>query len=96
MLWQAKHFYVRGVYLRMFVLLAYSIFIMGDVIDTIFDRPNVDSLARDGLKLTQWISTASICTPSRAAMQTGRYPRRFGESCATSQQLNVHMLCFSF
>eukprot|EP00730_Choanoeca_flexa_P002180 TRINITY_DN10943_c0_g1_i2.p1 TRINITY_DN10943_c0_g1~~TRINITY_DN10943_c0_g1_i2.p1 ORF type:complete len:527 (+),score=90.49 TRINITY_DN10943_c0_g1_i2:95-1675(+) len=40
--------------------------------------PNVDSLAQDGIKLTQWISAASVCTPSRAAFQTGRLPVRFG------------------
>ncbi len=40
--------------------------------------PHVDSLARDGLKFTQWLSAAPICTPSRAGLQTGRLPHRFG------------------
>lgn len=40
--------------------------------------PHLDSLVRSGVKLTQWISAASICTPSRAALQTGRYPIRTG------------------
>jgi arylsulfatase A-like enzyme len=33
--------------------------------------PNIDSLAADGIKFTQWLSADSICTPSRAALQTG-------------------------
>ena len=40
--------------------------------------PFIDSLVDSGVKLTQWISAASICTPSRAALQTGRYPIRTG------------------
>ena len=33
--------------------------------------PHVDSLAASGVKFTHWVSAASICTPSRAALQTG-------------------------
>ncbi|CAB1414605.1 unnamed protein product [Pleuronectes platessa] len=40
--------------------------------------PNIDRLASDGVRLTQHISAAPLCTPSRAAFMTGRYPLRSG------------------
>ncbi|KAM4702353.1 arylsulfatase D-like [Discoglossus pictus] len=40
--------------------------------------PNIDKLAKEGVKLTQHITAAPICTPSRAAFMTGRYPLRSG------------------
>ncbi|XP_041662392.1 arylsulfatase D isoform X1 [Cheilinus undulatus] len=40
--------------------------------------PNVDRLASEGVKLTQHIAAAPLCTPSRAAFMTGRYAVRSG------------------
>lgn len=40
--------------------------------------PNIDRLAREGVKLTQHIAAAPLCTPSRAAFMTGRYALRSG------------------
>src|SRR6185295_19347198 len=39
--------------------------------------PNIDSLAARGLKLTSAYATP-VCTPSRAALMTGRIPARSG------------------
>ncbi|KAJ8003594.1 hypothetical protein DPEC_G00149960 [Dallia pectoralis] len=39
---------------------------------------NIDRLAQEGVRLTQHIAAAPLCTPSRAAFQTGRYPIRSG------------------
>ena len=40
--------------------------------------PNVDRLAARGTKFTDFYVAAPICTPSRAALLTGCYPRRVG------------------
>jgi len=39
--------------------------------------PNIDRIAKNGLKLTQYYSAAPICSPSRAGMLTGMYPGRW-------------------
>lgn len=40
--------------------------------------PNLDRMAQEGMKFTQFYTGASVCTPSRAALLTGRLPVRFG------------------
>ncbi|MFT5050135.1 MAG: arylsulfatase A-like enzyme [Chlamydiales bacterium] len=40
--------------------------------------PNIDSLARDGVTFERAYVTASICSPSRAGLLSGRYQQRFG------------------
>jgi arylsulfatase A-like enzyme len=42
--------------------------------------PNIDSLAASGIRFTSYYAPAPICSPSRAALITGRYPTRAGMS----------------
>ncbi len=40
--------------------------------------PNLDAMARDGVRFTHGYVTAPQCVPSRAGVLTGRYQQRFG------------------
>ena len=40
--------------------------------------PNVDRLAKEGRKFTSFMVASPVCTPSRAALLTGCYPKRVG------------------
>ncbi len=44
--------------------------------NTLIRAPNIDSIAASGVKLTHFYSASPLCSPSRAALMTGRYPSR--------------------
>jgi arylsulfatase A-like enzyme len=43
-----------------------------------FDTPRIDRMAREGIRFTDYYAAAPICSPSRAGILTGCYPRRVG------------------
>lgn len=40
--------------------------------------PHLDQMASEGMKLTQFYVASPVCSPSRAALMTGCYPKRVG------------------
>ncbi|MCX6376503.1 MAG: sulfatase-like hydrolase/transferase [Armatimonadetes bacterium] len=40
--------------------------------------PNIDSIAKNGVRCTNGYVTCPICSPTRAGLMTGRYQQRFG------------------
>ena len=45
---------------------------------TLIRTPHLDELAESGIRFSSGYVTASVCSPSRAGMLTGRYQQRFG------------------
>lgn len=43
---------------------------------TFYETPHLDRLARDGMRFTQAYSACTVCSPTRAAVLTGKYPAR--------------------
>jgi arylsulfatase A len=41
-----------------------------------YQTPNIDKLARQGMKFTNAYSACTVCSPSRASILTGKYPAR--------------------
>ena len=47
--------------------------------DSSFKTPNIDRLAKQGMRFTDAHSAAANCTPTRYGVLTGRYPCRIGQ-----------------
>ena len=45
---------------------------------TYYETPNIDRLAKEGMKFTDGYAACAVCSPTRAAVMTGRYPARLG------------------
>jgi arylsulfatase A len=51
---------------------------LGSYGNTFNETPNLDKLAKDGVRFTQAYASAPVCSPYRAALMTGLYPARIG------------------
>lgn len=51
---------------------------LGSYDGRVIRTPHIDALAKDGIRFTDFHSSDSVCTPSRAGLLTGRYPARMG------------------
>ena len=40
--------------------------------------PNLERMAKEGMRFTQFYTAAAVCSPSRGSLLTGRYPPRHG------------------
>jgi arylsulfatase A len=49
---------------------------VGDLESTAINQPNLSRMAAEGMTLTNFYASASVCSPSRAGLLTGRYPVR--------------------
>jgi arylsulfatase A-like enzyme len=41
-----------------------------------YETPNIDQLAKDGVRFANGYSACTVCSPTRAALLTGKYPAR--------------------
>jgi arylsulfatase A-like enzyme len=46
--------------------------------DQRISTPNLDRLASEGIRLTNFHASSSLCSPTRASLMTGRYPHSVG------------------
>lgn len=55
------------------------------------ETPNLDQMAREGMKFTHFYSMGAMCSPTRAALLTGRYQHTVGvpELCNPNQREDV-------
>ena len=61
----------------------------GSWLKDVVKTPNIDKLAKDGMRFTNCVVTNSICTPSRAVMLTGLYSHKNGV-LTLSDQIDVN------
>jgi arylsulfatase A-like enzyme len=45
---------------------------------TFYESPNIDRIAKLGMRFTQGYAACQVCSPSRASIMTGKYPARHG------------------
>ncbi len=49
---------------------------LGSYGSDLYETPNIDRLAQEGVRFTNAYSACTVCSPTRAALMTGKYPAR--------------------
>ena len=52
--------------------------------------PNIDSIARDGVRMTDFYSNGVLCSPTRAGLISGRYQQRYGLEVALPNEATAN------
>jgi len=59
--------------------------------DPVARTPNIDRLAKEGIRYDQAFSVAGVCAPSRSAVMTGMYPTSYGAHHMRTNHTNRHI-----
>lgn len=49
---------------------------LGSYGSAFYETPNIDKLAENGIRFTNAYAACNVCSPTRAALMTGKYPAR--------------------
>ena len=49
-----------------------------------FETPNLDQMAKDGIRFTDFYVSQAVCSASRASLMTGSYSERVSPRCIAS------------
>ena len=59
--------------------------------NTTIQTPNIDFLMTQGVKFTDYHSNGSVCSPTRAALMTGKYQQRTGVEGVVTAKSHRHV-----
>lgn len=57
---------------------------------TFYETPNLDRLAREGMRFTNAYAACPVCSPTRASIMTGKYPARVGITDWINWRNDIH------
>ncbi len=58
---------------------------------TFYETPNIDQLSKRSVRFTDFYSANPVCSPTRAALMTGKAPQRLGITQWINQPNDIHL-----